>query len=421
MYSSIDLSDIEKTASEYILSVDRSIFIPYFSAAEQFIHDTNALLGGSVGLDLLLGNKLNIDSFSWDIYFESKEPYNYAKKFADALADIASKSKLNHYIVLNTSIKNTEFSISIDTRMLFKLVALSPYRNVSLIKLLNAPTVKSYFNGINILVAPEDAQLIDMLQLLYNPGKCDDWPKLLENEQFIYEKYKLRTGGADHNRQYSSVAESLLVYIRESKSILIGSYAIDALRIDAELSDRVQFITHQDISEVTDGISKILGKSCKYIRFNVNLMTDFRLIKHTIYIDGKSQIPICDVFNSSSYELIPTWGEHNIAYNDILIGNPYVIQRFLYIDIWILKLIAGVSMSNMNKKIQEIYQCVSAIRSYISKVFKTDPKNLFQIDNYVGVYIDPIIAKKNLIKDIGYRAKPYYPQFVKNEHLVSNS
>lgn len=421
MYSSVNLSDIEKTASEYILSMDRSIFIPYFSAAEQFIHDTNALLGGSVGLDLLLGNKLSIDSFSWDIYFESKEPYNYAKKFADTLATIASESKLNHYIVLNTSIKNAEFSVYIDTRMVFKLVALSPYRNVSLIKLLNPPTVKSYFSGVNILVAPEDAQLIDMLQLLYNPGKCDDWPKLLENEQFLYEKYKLRTGGAEHNGQYSSIAESLLVYIRESKSILIGSYAIDALRIDAELSDRIQFITHQNISEVTDGISKILGKPCKYVRFNVNLMTDFRLIKHTIYIDGKSQIPICDVFNSSSYELIPTWGEHNIAYNDILIGNPYVIQRFLYIDIWLLKLIAGVSMSNMNKKIQEIYQCVSAIRGYISKVFKTDPKNLFQIDNYIGVYIDPIIAKKNLIKDIGYHAKPYYPQFVKNEYLTSNS
>lgn len=417
MYTDIDLSRIEEKAAEYIMDNDRSIYMPYFEIAEYFINENHALLGGSTGLDLLLGNKLTVNSFSWDIYFESKEPFNYAKKFADALADAGKKAKLNHYIVMTTSVKNSEFAIMIDTRPLFKLFVLNPYRGVSLVKLLNAPMVKSYFKNLDILVIPEDAQIIDILQSLYNPGKCGDWPKLLEHEQFLYEKYKLRTGGSEPNRKYMDYAEQLLVYIRESKSILIGSYAIDALRIDADLGNRIQFITDQNIEEVTSGISKSIGKSCKYVRYHVNLITDFRLTKHTIYIDGQKQIPICDVFNSSSYELIPTWDEHLISYNDILIGNPYVIMRFMYIDIWLLKLISGVSGTDVSKKIQELKRGVIELRKYINKVFNVDPKNLFQLNNYVGVYTDPIIAKKKLITEIGYRAKPYYPQYM-NESEV---
>lgn len=424
MFTDVDLTKLESAAAEYVINNDRMMYQPYFACAERFISDNenNCMLGGATGLDLLLKNPLNVNSFSWDIYFESKEPYNYAKRFADAISESGTKAKLNYYIMLKTEIKNIEFVIYIDTRLMFRLISLREYRGVSLMKLMNIPTVKSYHESVDIKVLPEDAQIIDLLQKLYNPGECDEWPKLIEHEQFLYEKYKNRNGGHEKNKYKHSnlnTTEQLLQYIRESKSILIGSYAIDALRIDTQYHSRIQFITSKSINDVVREISRLLEIPCKPVQFNVNLATDFQLTKHTIYIETKqgSQIPICDVFNSTEYELIPIWDEHNISYNDIMIGNPYVIMRFLYIDIWLFKMISGISGASMDSKIRELWVCIHELRNYINKAFNLNPSSVFQLDNYIGDYTNPVVAKKKMIKDIGYHAKPYYPQF---SHLEKN-
>jgi hypothetical protein len=108
--------------------------------------------------------------------------------------------------------------------------------------------------------------------------------------------------------------------------------------------------------------------------------------------------------------MIPYWnGAGDFA--KIKLANPWVILRFLFIDVWTLKLILNIGTDNpdfIKRRIQQLIANCDLTRTLALSCLK-EPEKIFQLTNYVGSFIDENVAKKKLIKELGERFPVYYP------------
>ena len=190
---------------------------------------------------------------------------------------------------------------------------------------------------------------------------------------------------------------------------------MDKLSIKNNAS-RIQFISSSDITDIVNTLTDIIAKlhpglsqfKVIYAKYFLNIPTDFQIIKYTLYLSiNNEQTPLADVFNSTTFEMIPYW-----EYDHIKIGNPWVLLRWRFIDIWVLKLIMNIDKNSsdfLKNKLTELLDSIKKIRRIAVDALEKTPEKLFQLTNYSGVYINETVAKKNLIKDTGETFKPYYP------------
>ena len=248
--------------------------------------------------------------------------------------------------------------------------------------------------------------------------------------------------------------------------VVIGHWAVHVMDAskDAEAKmnssvEKLQLITSTDIRKSLEDIKNFLGKytnaKISSRRQDLHIPKDFRTTRYTVYISmpgrgGESKDrAFMDVFDCGTFELIPyvpvslsatyadvrkehkfqdrsrSPGRHKGRRNNsrspgrhkgrrrggkefiIKIGNPFVLLRFLMIDLWIVRMIAEMGHFNnemLKTKTKYIIYVVEKIKNpefgLIDKVFGTD---------YVGVYKDYIISKKrNNMK--GRMFYPYYPE-----------
>jgi hypothetical protein len=144
------------------------------------------------------------------------------------------------------------------------------------------------------------------------------------------------------------------------------------------------------------------------------LLDDFRSSRYTIYVcysigNKTVEKPIMDIFNSGQFELIP-YANATYQNTKYMIGNPYVLLRFLMIDMWIIRIICKLGLiqqQQLFQKIKKIMKHVKMIRSgkWINEKFGLQ---------YIGNYQDPSVAQKikNMQTGMCY---PYYPEKFKNE------
>lgn len=423
MYSEINIEGLETEAEKIVLDNDRMLYLPFFSAAEKFCSENNVLFGGRVGIDLLIGESITKDSFLWELYCD--DTFNTAKLLANALSNVNSPHIPTKTVALQTNIRHKEFTIFINSRMLFKIYSLDKYRGINLSQLMGPATRDSYFTKIPIKCISEEMQLIEIYRTLYNPAKMSLWTKYIAAEDIIYntikdfvaeKAVKEISGGDCKINKHHLESDIIKKIITGSNNILIGDHALASLGIENNPS-RIQIITEEPIEKISNAVESLIKASAPsakvtFIRYSLNIPSDFQIVKYTLYINtGKEQMPIADIFNSAEFELIPWW-EGSGKYQKIKIGNPWVLLRFQFIDIWILRLILNLGTDNpefIKTKIRSIVNRASEIRKIVKDYLSTDPAKIFQLDNYVGNYIDENIAKKKLIKELGERFQTYYP------------
>ena len=216
----------------------------------------------------------------------------------------------------------------------------------------------------------------------------------------------IHTGGVDPALRAAArdLQKIILKQIVESSPIvLIGEFAMARLN---GISDpaRVQFLTAEPIEDLERRVSR-LARNYKVIavKYTLNIPDDFQIVKHTIYLTGaREQVAVADVFNSPAYELIPY-----SCVNSVRVANPWVILRFLFIDIWVLRLVAHISKvdaATTAARVSAVLARCDLLRTYIAK----DLAATFQFD-YVGNYVNESVAKKKLIKELGERFPTFYP------------
>ena len=190
--------------------------------------------------------------------------------------------------------------------------------------------------------------------------------------------------------------------------VIIGDFATTLYGSAPKLT-RLQFLISEPIDVfivtlrhvVTKHFPNIPPESIIYVKYPVCLPTDFQIAKYTIYIQREGgQDSVADLYNSPAYELIPFRMKNNMKY-----GNPYVVLRFRFIELWILKLIANIDKNSQNflaAKMKDLINTIEVVRNYI---LEADPAELFQLEDYVGVYRDEDVVKKKSLQ----RFPLYYP------------
>ncbi len=463
MYSKVNtLESLEKAAEKFVMGNDRMLYAVFFETAEHFCAQNSILLGGRVGIDVVAGRPLSKDSFVWDLYCD--DTFNMAKKLVIELSEARSPHIPANTAALQTNIRYKEFTIYVNARVLFRIYAVDKYKGVELINIMGYTVRTSYFSRIPIKCVPEEMQLIAIYRTLYTPAKTAQWLSELENESIIYNMIKGSiedkamklihttheniamgesvTGGRRHRhhgarkskarsaRSTASatsqkprsvrIAECLLQsVIKPNAYVLIGDYAFQLLGIDVKIDEthsrkippRIQFITAADIDDIKRRCERCLqGSTVSYIKYPVNLPNDFQIIKYTLYVvferEGESKpTAIADVFNSAAFEMVPY-----TLLGGIRVGNSWVLLRFLFIDIWILKLILNIgNESGIASAMKKIITNVHYADAIHAKIAVEGVSTTFQLTGYAGQYIDEHVAKKKMIKETGERFPIFYP------------
>lgn len=394
-----------KSAEEYVLTHDRLKYKDFFTAAEIFCTANGMIIGGQVGIDLLCEKPLTKDSWFWELYTDNV--FETAKKFADNLA--AVDNPLSKTVALQTNIKYTEYTVMINANFMFKIYALSKYRGVELISVMNPIKLTGYFgNPINVI--PEEIQLINIYKNLYNPMKAP-WTAEINSEAILFSRMEKKfaggeiVGGADLKEQKYTVVKLL----KNEDFIILGDYAIyyfcKMMKCKFDTEPRLQLITEKPLDEIVALVEKKSNVKIIYNNFNLNVPSEFQLKKFTIYVSkDDKQMPVADIFNSTSYELVPFMRRKKIR-----IANPFVVLKFIFIDIWIVKLIMNINPEKDENSIRRIKSLLNGAKAIRDLYQQMGPDMLFLTKNHAGVYINEAIAKKKLIKDKGERFKTYYP------------
>jgi hypothetical protein len=458
MYTTVNiLPKIGPSAEQFIMDNDRMLYRVFFELTERFCAEHHVIIGGRIGADLLVGRAFTKDSFQWDLYCD--DAFANAKLLTGVLATAHSPHIPARTVALDTNIKHKEFTISVNARPLFKIFALDKYRGVDMAKLMKPPTRPGYFTESPMLCISEELQLIDMYRALYSPSHIADWATDLETESALFPMVCGAGRDATINAspankpQHASICAihaKLMSYKdpRDHDYVLIGDLALLMRGIDDTArsgghSSRLQFITGAPIESVVVHFDRVIkgargtgrtggavsggivggsngskaasmtASKIIFARYLLNIPGDFQIVKYTLYLTtGKDQTPLADVFNSAQYELIPftpiTY-ENQGAAASYRVANLWVLMRFLFIDIWALRLIAALSGGSPDAKISTRKASAAAVRACIV----ADVASTFQLVNYTGVYVNEAVAKKKLIKALGDRFPPYYPAQVK--------
>lgn len=252
--------------------------------------------------------------------------------------------------------------------------------------------------------------------------------------------------------------------------VVVGHWAFHAMEASKQQSlqmcssvEKLQVITSMDINQSIEDLTNFLKKhtnaKISSKKQDLHIPKDFRTSRYTIYVgflgqDGEiKDKAFMDVFDCGTFELIPyvsislfteytdlekvkrardrkiskrryrnkekgkryrsqLWGRSRKRGGEqkefiIKIGNPFVLLRFLMIDLWVLRMIqemGHITNDILKTKTKYLIFVIEKIKSkeigLIEKVFGSD---------YVGIYKNYIISKKieNMKGRLFY---PYYPE-----------
>lgn len=423
---------------DVVYDLDRSLYIDYCKSIEKYCADNHKeiIVGGQNGVDMILKNKPSTVSFSWVLL--TPKVFYHAKELLKCLYKTKTTNiymrEWNKTMKLTTSIPHKEVTIVINNRYFCTI-----YEFKKIYKLFS----DGLFLSIKVPVVEEDLFLIDVYQKLYTPYNettTYTYTDILHTENLIYEQlfkdnkiYKDVLGGAQNiQKDYKKFTipqilfYDILSYLASTDTILIGEFAINSYNINVSknIPDRIQIISNDDISNINLILTNLLKHYNLQIvikKMETSIVTDFRLTKHIVYaVDShtNNQQPIMDIFNSTSYEIIP-YSTIQLSIADkqipnIKIGNPFVLIRFKFIDLWNMKLVYHFSN---NKKyiyiLKSIILNIKIIKKYINNLIP-DYDKLFQTTDYIGNYKSEKSAKKLIRKQYPYLPAIYANRLVEN-------
>lgn len=276
---------------------------------------------------------------------------------------------LNKYVSLQTSILNKIFVIKLDNFPYITIELLYLYNNNKLLDLMDK------VDGFTIM--SDVSKIILMCQQLYHPDNLSNGElidevnalvgKFLATKKINDTVYNIRKGF-----KYNMVSK---IFGKLMKSdidfIFLSYYALN--HNDLNFNNPIHIIISSQ-NYVLLNLIKTVFNQLIIADDHMYVINDFRIKLQiiSILVDGKKS-PIMYIYNSSSYELIPTIEDH--------IPNKYVILRFLFLDL--LK--------------RDIYQ--SSSTDVISNIVKAHAMNNDVEIEFEGIYrdtnFDRILYNKN--------------------------
>ena len=383
----------------------------YASNHDIFISDVYKLLDISDDIDSL---------FDFHYVCYSARPFEHANAIVNLLYDVVKDTELAATLVLNTVVKNEEFTLSYDNRFIAKFYQLVKMKSDG--SLIGPVKI----HGISYL--PSEIEIIDIYQRLYTGNGNISKLAMFEEKLSSFVVAKIggevgydpdnpdKSGGMSCYERKKDEVEALKIsivknFIRGRKDVVLtGPIALDWLAEGDALCpkfDRIQVFTSLTVDQLREELNRYLSRLDRKYTINVSdeldlqIPKDFRTKRIIFSIVLKTDFgikekPFLEYFTSAEFELIPAF----IA-DDILIANKYVLARFLYIDLWVFKYvftIGKIDVTSYKQKQQKLLD-------HIGRCKKLD--NI--ADGTIGNYIDYAISKKELLIGQDQFFVPYYP------------
>lgn len=318
---------------------------------------------------------------------------------ANNIANIIHEKISNGKWTRMKSISRHLYAVEYDSRIMCYVNQLESPTNVNITQLTNFVTIN------NTMYLPQEIEIIDYYHMMYSPSRFNEWDPLTGKELFtqihkrIEEKKIGKIGGSKSLMKFKNLVYNYLK-IPECSAILMGYW------VTGPSTEKIQ-ILHDESDSFKQQLITYLSNIDKYSvtsrKQNMYLPKDSRLTRYTFYVrcDGKDRA-FLDLYDSVKFELIP----YRISDN-INIASKYVSMRFMFIDLWIIRLIASMGLIDehlRNKKISIIWKKLIYFNDYVDG--KLD---------YIGTNFPAELDNK--LKTLGSKGYyPYYPESYFQSH-----
>lgn len=459
MFSYDQVAAISESAKHCIIR-ERQVYADIYNLIEGYVGNTvkldkkiRLMIGGTMGVNLLLGKERDLDDYVYDLYGE--DPFLHANDLTNLIDQHLLKKKDDTKIVfMKTIIPYRTYKIFVDNRPLISIIA-TPPNSYDLIQPL---LVKTFDQKNSVLVLSPEIHLIDLYRALYSPAMAGEWETALKDENKLFQHLKRnikeRIGGdkdapkpdeATIEERQQIAAMLLKSFITDNAEVvLIGEHALHMLTQSKIRTMVLQILStdpDRDFEIVKSLIIKFLGRNIPVVKMTRDLyiMQDYRIRRTTIKIGaGEEQKEIMYLYNSPQYDLIPfnTAIDAQNSKRFIQVGNPFVILRFLLIDFWMVRWvesIKGINEEFAKARLNSILTKILELRSKLSRLDEAshtttlkdeflNESSLFRvfpdtIEDYVGEYENENIAIKNKTKDMAKKYYDYFPReyYTRNE------
>ncbi len=428
------------------------VLLKYVKEHDLFISDSYELTG--------LSNTYKFFDFHYQIY--CSKPLLHTNRIINLMYWKLAKHPMIGTLVMNTSVKNEEFSISFDNRFICKLFAMQRDRpkgnSVDLMKLVKPAVI----NKIKYL--PAEIEIIDIYQKLYNGlgsfsamkhfvstmykqimddrtineedtghtsndkanddkqtgnDKANDDKQTSNDDQSDDEDLKSKTCYERKKEELEAIKMFILTdFLKGRQDVtLLGPIAVDWYTMGEKLCpkyDKIQICGTIKPAQLKEELQTFLNSLGR--KYNVSLgdsldlliPKDFRT-KRIIYSmsirtdAGIKEKPFLEYFNCCDFELIPVFD-----HNSMLIANKYVLLRFLFIDLWIYKFIYSIGRLEKKTYLQKRDRLVAAIKQAEAMDFIAE--------GTLGFHYDYDISKRQ--KKIGQ--EEYFAPYSPSMHVQKN-
>lgn len=424
-------------AEQFVLENDRYFFEGFFIELEKFCMENDAVIGGENGIAMLLEKAKSKDTYlGYDIYIN--DTFNKARELADRFMGVKSPFISKETIAVETNIKHKLITIWIHARRLIRLHNLGTYKGVDLFKLIDPIKKEALLTEGRIYCMSPEIQLMGIYRKLYNPypaeGDFLSYDQLLSLEKGLFgiieksiaKRTKKVVAGARQGKDNivglrERLLRALATDVNLGDAIVIGDYGV--YLTDSSLSswrsNHLQIITSIEPGEISQYLSKLveelgIGGEITQVEYDLKLPGDPQLLKHSFYYQEEGRrINILDIFNSITYELVPYKLVDYSGFGPIKIAGLFALMKFRLIDLYVLQLIINIGGSSSKdvyfRKIEEVISQIIALRKSACELLAKKPFEVFQLDNYLGVYVSENVARKKIIGKPTYGITKYFP------------
>lgn len=432
MYTGIcNLNSVIEAADKIVIDNDRSLYDGYRLATEKFVcENRNAAIGGKYGVYLLTGKPLGREFITCDIYTDNA--FDFGKRLCNELYKVKSSHVDSTLTYMMTEMRHLEFTIYVDTRPMVKIYRMDKYRGVELMNVINFVKCNGFYYSVDtaaIPVLPEELLLIDIYRSLHLPNRNAQWEDAWYLQDLLFNKYehklqqrtRSKSGGDDESEFKITTNEgihklnSAILGVLPVGALVVGDYAVRhhlGTRDKTHQRLRLQ-VVYESAQSLLNLINSKINIKLTLAEFKIPIPGDFQFLKYSFYAnDGEANVAVMDVFNATSYEVVP--GTLEVSPQDIsLRGVNYAsilpTLRYRFVDMWVMILIA--SMNKQLPNLTSLSSNILALHEKMLELVKTNPEQLFPQSNdmYVGIVLNERVVKKRILKESGFRIPPYYP------------
>lgn len=392
-----DLEPFYATVENYVAKFSQ------FEASKEASKDAGIFVGGSLGVNMLLGKPRTLSDYVYYLY--SQQALRHANQLTNLLAEMIAKSygsakdilaKADEIykavakdpkqrgqiknipepkiVMMKTALPYQRYIIYVDARVLVQFTSL-PHGSASIVKPTLAESLSTSTKNKLFVISPE-VQLLDLYRVLYSPAKVGEWREAMRDENNLYQHLKKRLpelknakkggdtkdndtkdgSGSNHDEYKLHILSQWVT--SNPNVVLIGDFAIRML-LSENRGSMVQVITQknpeEDAAKVCQMLEKQFNIKCSQHTRPLSIMQDFRLQRTTVRADEKE---VLYIYNCGAYDFIPfnlavtvkgggtkAKKEHTNSSSQkpqaqfIQVGNPFVLLRFLLVDFWTVRLL----------------------------------------------------------------------------------